>query len=62
MNEYKQELKQFEKKNKMKTKEFVKKFEKGELGDEEKWFDWLFAYKAYKHVKKRLEAFKGISI
>ena len=62
LDEYKQELNYFEKKYKMKTREFIRKFKKGELGDKSVWFDWLFAYKAYRHVKRRLELFKGISI
>ena len=62
LNTYRRELHSFEKKYKMKTKDFVKKFESGKLDDKPEWFDWLFAYKAYLHVKKRLEAFKGISI
>lgn len=44
---YLSSLKSFEKKYKMKTKEFLKNFHMGKLGDDQQWFDWLFVYKAY---------------
>lgn len=49
---YEQKLKNFEKKYKMKSEDFFEKFNKGELGDNEEWFDWLFDYKAWKHLKE----------
>ncbi|MEA2032185.1 MAG: hypothetical protein U9N41_01205 [Euryarchaeota archaeon] len=36
-------------------KEFIQKFESGDLGDDAEWFDFLFAYRAYKHVRKKLK-------
>ncbi len=60
MREYAKEIKVFEKKHKMKTKEFIEKFNSGELGDEGEWFDWLFIYKASQHIKERLNTIESI--
>lgn len=54
-------LEKFEKKYKMKTETFLRKFEKGMLGDKPEWFDWLFEYKAYKHLRERLGAIRQIA-
>ncbi len=62
LNKWKNKLKEFEKKYKISTETFVNKFNKGQLGDDKKWFDWLFAYKAYNHIKEKLELVKGINI
>ena len=56
------QLKIFEKKNKMSTPHFVKKFNSGVLGDDEKWFDWLFVYKAQIHIKKKLNLINTIKL
>ncbi|MDY6950431.1 MAG: hypothetical protein SWE60_02885 [Thermodesulfobacteriota bacterium] len=37
---YKKALQDFEKKHQVSTKDFLKKFEAGELGDEADYFDW----------------------
>lgn len=60
LNEYFKEMKVFEKNHKMKTKEFIEKFNSGQLGDEEKWFDWLFVYKAYQHINNRIKIIDSI--
>ena len=62
INEYQRELKNFERENRLSTKEFIQKFNSGELGDDEKWFDWLFAYKAYTHLGEKLKTHKTIEI
>ena len=62
LNKWKYKLKEFEKENKISTEEFVSKFAKGKLGDDKKWFEWLFAYKAYNHIKNKLNLVKGIDI
>lgn len=62
LNEYKRELKYLEKKNKLSTKEFLKRFNSGELGDDEEWFDWLFAHKAYQHLKGKIQVYESIKI
>lgn len=62
LDKWKNRLKEFEKEHKIPTEKFVNKFNKGELGDDKKWFEWIFAYKAYNHVKEKLELVKGITI
>ena len=62
LNKWRNKLKKFEKEHKISTETFVNKFNKGELGDDKKWFEWLFAYKAYNHVKEKLNLVKGIII
>ena len=60
-NKWKSKLKEFEKEHKISTETFVNKFNKGELGDDKKWFEWIFAYKSYNHVKEKLNLVKGIT-
>ena len=62
LKEYANKLKTFEKNNKMKTSEFIDKFNKGKLGDDSKWFEWAFAYKSFNHLKSKLDKIKGIAI
>lgn len=50
LNKWENKLKEFEKEHKLSTEKFVSKFNKGELGDEKKWFEWLFAYKSSKEA------------
>ncbi len=58
---YARRLKEFEKNYGMNSAEFYQKFENGELGDNQEWFDWLFEYKSYRHLKERLEAMESIA-
>ncbi|MFW6305721.1 MAG: hypothetical protein ACOC1V_08090 [Candidatus Saliniplasma sp.] len=53
LEKYEEKLRQFEKKHDMDSKEFIEQFEAGELGDDQKWFEWKFAYKAYKRLTER---------
>ena len=62
LGEYKKDLETFERKYKMSSEEFIQKFESGDLGDEAKWFDFLFAYRAYEHVRKKLKLMEEIQI
>jgi hypothetical protein len=62
LSRWKGKLREFEKENKLSTDSFVKKFNNGELGDDKKWFEWAFAYKAYKHAKEKLNLLKGIAL
>ncbi|MBI2135832.1 hypothetical protein HYU06_02055 [Candidatus Woesearchaeota archaeon] len=62
LNKWQYKLREFEKSHKISTEEFVSKFTKGKLGDDKKWFEWMFAYNAYNHVKEKLNAVKGIDI
>ena len=60
VNKWSNKLKEFEKEHKISTEKFVKKFNNGELGDDKKWFEWIFAYKAHNHAKEKLSIVKGI--
>jgi len=62
LNKWKNKLKEFEKEHKISSETFVNKFNEGKLGDDKKWFEWMFAYKAYNHVKEKLNLIKGITI
>jgi hypothetical protein len=55
-------LKEFEEEHSMSSEEFLKKFNNGELGDDKKWFNWLFAYKAYIKVRNKLGLIRKISL
>jgi hypothetical protein len=41
--QFRRECLVFEEANKMKSDEFLQRFEAGELGDEARWFDWFAA-------------------
>ena len=62
LRNYQSELEAFEKKYRMKSKIFIKKFENGILGDEAFWFEWLFLYKAMQKTEEKLKLLKSIKI
>ena len=62
LEEYKKDLETFERKYRMSSEIFIRKFESGDLGDDAKWFDFLFAYRAYEHVRKKLKLIEEIPI
>ena len=62
LNKWKNKLKELEKEHRISTEKFISKFNKGELGDDKKWFEWVFAYKAYNHAKEKLDLVKGIAV
>jgi hypothetical protein len=62
LDEYTSDLERFERKYKMTSEEFIQKFESGDLGDDAEWFDFLFAYRAYEHVRKKLKLIAEIQI
>jgi hypothetical protein len=62
LDECKKDLETFEMKYKMSSEEFFQKFESGDLGDDAEWFDFLFAYRAYEHVRKKLKLIEEIQI
>jgi hypothetical protein len=59
---YLRRLKAFEKKHRMKSEQFVKKFKMGKLGDDEEWFDWLFVYEAYQKIVVQHKLIKSLSL
>ncbi len=62
LSKWKNKLKEFEKEHKIPTEKFIKKFNDGQLGDDKRWFEWVFAYKAYNHIKEKLNLMKGIAL
>lgn len=61
LEKYKAKLKEFEKKFKMVTEEFYQKFEDGEIGDREEFFEWFAFIEYYKDWKKKYDILKGAS-
>lgn len=61
-HEYRQRLGAFERRYRMSTKRFVRRFHAGELQDSPMWFDWLFAHQAYAELSKRLVILHGIKL
>lgn len=53
LKKYRERLKRFEEEHGMDTEEFVRKFRAGELEDDEKWFEWKFAYEAHERLMER---------
>lgn len=60
LERYRDTLEQFEDEYGMNTEEFVAKFERGELGDDEHWFEWKFAHNAYEHLREKEEQLKAV--
>ncbi len=55
---YKRQIKTLEKKHRMSTYSFLAKFEKGEIGDEQDFFDWYAFHKrlsSWKSTKNALQ-------
>lgn len=59
---WKTKLKNLESQYEMSSEEFIDKFNKGELGDDKIWFEWMFAYKAYSNVKSKLQLIRKINL
>ncbi len=55
LHRYEDKLSRFEDKYDMTTEEFVEKFEKGELGDDQDFFEWFAAFKGKQHWKEKLD-------
>ena len=60
--DYKKRLKSFESKQGMSTKQFIKKYNAGQLGDDQKWFDWLFAYEAFSEINRELMLLRRVKL
>lgn len=60
LRNYQSELAAFEKKYRMKSRIFVKRFESGVLGDDASWFEWLFIYRAMQKTEEKLKLLKTI--
>lgn len=57
----KNEIKQFEEKYHLASPEFLKKFEKGDLGDSQDYFEWWGLTKGLKTLEERLNKAKAVS-
>lgn len=57
----KDELLRFEKNYKMSSDEFFQRFERGEMGDEEDYFEWSAMYQMYKKSEERLNMLEEVS-
>ncbi|MFQ5824574.1 MAG: hypothetical protein ACE5JB_11005 [bacterium] len=57
---YRERLKEFEKRYGMNSKEFLKQFKSGKLGDEPQWFEWEHVYEVYEESLKHSEKIKSI--
>lgn len=51
---YRSKLERFEERYDMSTETFRRRFQQGELGDDEEFFEWLAASKALEHWKGKL--------
>lgn len=60
--EYRHRLEGCERRHRMSTKRFLRRFHAGELHDSPMWFDWLFAHQAYTELSKRLTILHGIRL
>jgi hypothetical protein len=56
---YKKTLKDFERKYKLTTGTFLKKFEAGQLGDEADYFDWYAFAKLFDRAQKTKSAIRS---
>ncbi len=56
-----QECKEFEKKYKMNSVSFLRKFESGELGDDAQWFDWYASCRGRRLWNKKYKVLSELS-
>ena len=56
---YKQALKQFERKYRLSTQTFLKKFEAGKMGDDADYFDWYSFAKLFAQWQKTRSALRS---
>lgn len=52
---FEEEMQRFESRHGLSSNEFYKKFESGELGDDESYFTWWAAIHAHESIKTRIE-------
>ena len=56
----KREIEEFERKYSMNSDEFLKKFESGELGDEQDFFEWWGLLKGLKKLEENIKKIKAL--
>lgn len=57
---FEEEMQGFESKHGLSSNEFYKKFESGELGDDESYFTWWAAIHAHESIKTRIETLQEL--
>ena len=57
----KRDLEQFEGRYNMQSNEFFSRFERGELGDQEDYFEWSALFQMYNRLVERFEMLKGVA-
>jgi len=57
---FEEEMHKYESKHRLTSKEFYKKFENGELSDDEDYFAWWSAIHAHQSIKARLETLQEL--
>ncbi|MBU1122548.1 MAG: hypothetical protein ABIH71_05045 [Candidatus Omnitrophota bacterium] len=62
LEEYRKRLSAFELKHNMSSHQFLRKFNSGQLGDEQYLFDWLFAHKTCKELSKKLSLLNHVKL
>ncbi len=62
VNILKKELSRFESAYQMSSEDFFDRFEKGDLGDKEDYFEWSAMYQMYKRSVDRLTILKSSSV
>ncbi len=60
INLVKSEIKQFEEKHHKSSSKFLKKFESGDLGDSQDYFEWWGLIKGLKTLEERLKKAKAV--
>lgn len=53
LEKFRQQLEEFEEEYSMGSEEFIEKFESGELGDNEDFFEWYAVYRSKEHWEKK---------
>jgi len=53
LERFEKRLKEFEEEYGMSSEEFMEKFESGELGDDEDFFEWYAVYKSKEHWEEK---------
>ncbi|MEN4017430.1 MAG: hypothetical protein PQ975_01640 [Methanobacterium sp.] len=60
VNLLKEEIKGFEKKYGMSSEEFMEKFEQGELGDDQNYFEWWGLLRGIKKIEEKIGKIKAV--
>ena len=62
LHQYQQQLTAFEHQHQMTSEQFGRKFNAGELGDDEAWFEWEFVLDAYRETARQLSILEKIRL